>query len=48
VILEALGAKDFGGFALGSGNMNVEASIACRQGELYPIGIEGIYVVVDE
>jgi hypothetical protein len=48
VISESLGPQDFGGFALWGGHVDLKTRIAGRQGQLYPIGIKGIYVVVDE
>jgi hypothetical protein len=48
VISQSLGAEDIGGFARRSGYVNLETVVASRQRQLYPIGIKGVNVVIDE
>jgi hypothetical protein len=48
VISHSLGTQNLSGLALWGGHVDLEASVAGCQSDLYPIGIEAIYIVVDE
>ncbi len=43
-----LGKQDFGGLPRWGGNVDLESGVSGPPGELYPIGVEAIYVVVYE